>query len=697
MKPKILIVEDDPVSQSILSDLVGLSGYEVILADTGEEGWDILSNDPSVSFTFIDWQLPGMDGLTLCSRIKAEITDRYVYAIMITAKSGKDDLIKGMRSGADDFLSKPVHEGELLSRLRAGERVLSYDGRLRDQMSRADDLLTNILPPQIAHRLKSGEHSIADYLPEASILFMDIVGFTTWCHETEPRVMIEQLSALFALFDEEIKAHGVEKVKSIGDAYLVASGLPHSRPDFAQALVACALSINKRLARLNEHRLHPWVLRTGIASGAVIAGVIGHHRFIYDVWGDTVNHASRLERLAQPGDILLCGTTRALIRNVYDCEDCGRLDLRGIGKQPVWRLLPPETPSTLSHRILPSTPVTTTLRPETIQTAAHIARDSISGWTQKAANELAAALKPTAQPCPTAPTLEQLQLDLPSYQLTGLLGQGGMGAVYKATQRSLNRTVAIKVLPSSLAEYGLVNFVERFRAEAIVMAKLNHSSIVAVHDFGQTASGMLYFAMEYVDGTDVAKLMQRDGKLHPQHAVAIAMRVCEALTYAHARGVLHRDIKPANVIVAADGSVKVADFGLAKVTDDSLTAITTGSIALGTHDFVAPERYIQGVAVDHRADLYSLGVMLYQMLTGQIPRGRFRLPSELVGVDPRFDHIIIKTMEPERDHRYASATELREVLHGVTTSSMAQAADTAASQTIETSMLLLQNLVRQAA
>ena len=177
MKPKILIVEDDPVSQSILSDLVGLSGYEVILADTGEEGWDILSNDPSVSFTFIDWQLPGMDGLTLCSRIKAEITDRYVYAIMITAKSGKDDLIKGMRSGADDFLSKPVHEGELLSRLRAGERVLSYDGRLRDQMSRADDLLTNILPPQIAHRLKSGEHSIADYLPEASIL-KSISGFS---------------------------------------------------------------------------------------------------------------------------------------------------------------------------------------------------------------------------------------------------------------------------------------------------------------------------------------------------------------------------------------------------------------------------------------------------------------------------------------------------------------------------------------
>lgn len=338
MKPKILIVEDDPVSQSILSDLVGINGYEVILADTGEEGWRLINEEKDIRFAFIDWQLPEMDGLTLCSRIKSEINDRYVYAIVITAKNSKEDLIFGMRSGADDFISKPVHEGELLSRLRAGERVLNYDTKLRQQIDRADDLLTNILPSPIAHRLKSGEKAIADYLPDAAILFIDIVGFTDWCHQISPLSMIEQLSGLFTLFDEEIKAHGVEKVKSIGDAYLVASGLPDPRPDFAEALVACALSIQRRLAKINLHRLRPWLLRCGIASGPVIAGVIGNNRFIYDVWGDTVNHASRLERLAKPNEILLCDITYSHVRDRYTFADCGLVELKGMGKQKMWSL-----------------------------------------------------------------------------------------------------------------------------------------------------------------------------------------------------------------------------------------------------------------------------------------------------------------------------------------------------------------------
>jgi adenylate cyclase len=341
VKPKILIVEDDPVSHSVLKDTVRQIGYETVHASSGEAAWDQLRADPTLQLACIDWVMPGMDGLALCAKIKAELKDRYVYSIMITSKSRKEDLIQGLEAGADEFLSKPIHPGEMLSRLRAGERVLNYEKRLLEEMHRADTLLSNVLPPEIAARLKQGEQSIADFFPTASILFLDIVGFTDWCLRMEVRAMMEQLSSFFALFDEEIKRYGVEKIKSVGDAYLVAAGLPNPRPDHARCLARLALAIQHRLNRLNEHRLHPWAVRMGIASGPVIAGVIGQNRFIYDVWGATVNNACRLEHAAPQNQILLSEATHQLLAGAFECQNHGKLVLQGIGEQHTWRLVGP--------------------------------------------------------------------------------------------------------------------------------------------------------------------------------------------------------------------------------------------------------------------------------------------------------------------------------------------------------------------
>ncbi|MBL9178117.1 MAG: protein kinase, partial [Verrucomicrobiaceae bacterium] len=261
------------------------------------------------------------------------------------------------------------------------------------------------------------------------------------------------------------------------------------------------------------------------------------------------------------------------------------------------------------------------------------------------------------------PTAEELQPELPAYEILGLLGRGGMGAVYKARQKSLNREVAIKVLPPMAAEDdGAMHFAERFKAEAQSMARLEHPGIVAVYDAGETPGGLLYFVMQYVQGTDVSQMIRSAGRLPPEHVHAIAAHVCDALAYAHANGLIHRDIKPANIMVDTQGRVKVADFGLAKAVD-AQTGFTQSNMAVGTPDFVAPEALIPGVPVDGRADLYAVGVMLYQMLTGQIPRGAWQ-PASVVapGTDVRFDQIIEKAMAYDREQRHHSATELRQHL-----------------------------------
>ncbi len=264
---------------------------------------------------------------------------------------------------------------------------------------------------------------------------------------------------------------------------------------------------------------------------------------------------------------------------------------------------------------------------------------------------------------PSAAHLHEL---LPGFEVIEVLGSGGMGAVYRARQISLDRTVAIKILPPGIDDQDL-GFTQRFQNEARTMARMNHPGIVQVYDFGQTGEGQLYIVMEFIDGTDLARLIASQGRLPTEHALAITAHVCDALHYAHAHGVIHRDIKPANILITSEGVVKVADFGLAKAADADHGGITKTNIAVGTPDFVAPEALTIGAELDHRADLYALGVMLYVMLTGQVPRGHFRLPSTTPGTDPRFDEIIVKAMEMERDARYQSALDIRHDLDAILT------------------------------
>jgi predicted Ser/Thr protein kinase len=253
----------------------------------------------------------------------------------------------------------------------------------------------------------------------------------------------------------------------------------------------------------------------------------------------------------------------------------------------------------------------------------------------------------------------------PQLEVLALLGQGGMGAVYKARQTRLDRLVALKVLPSEAGKDPA--FVERFTREARALAKLSHPHIVAVHDFGQ-AGGLYYFLMEFVDGVNLRQLLEA-GPLQPKQALQIIPQICDALHYAHGEGVVHRDIKPENILLDRTGRVKIADFGLAKLLGRGRGdfALTSSRQVMGTLHYMAPEQMERPLEVDHRADIYSLGVVFYEMLTHELPLGRFAPPSEKAPVDARLDDVVLRALEKEPEKRYQHASDVKTDVEAIVT------------------------------
>ncbi|HEY1080650.1 MAG TPA: serine/threonine-protein kinase [Prosthecobacter sp.] len=255
----------------------------------------------------------------------------------------------------------------------------------------------------------------------------------------------------------------------------------------------------------------------------------------------------------------------------------------------------------------------------------------------------------------------ELRAAFPQLKIHEWLGAGGMGRVFKARQPSLDRWVALKVLPADQARDP--EWAERFTREARALARLNHPHIVQVHDFGSVLIGgqlQPYLLMEFVDGVNLRQAMQT-GSLTAREALAIVPKLCDALQYAHEHDVLHRDIKPENILIDAGGRVKIADFGLAKLRDEAVPdfTLTQSGARLGTLAYMAPEQVERPQDVDHRADIYSLGVVFYEMLTGELPLGRFPAPSECNGSDPRLDSVVMRTLEKQRDKRFQNASDLK--------------------------------------
>jgi tetratricopeptide (TPR) repeat protein len=259
----------------------------------------------------------------------------------------------------------------------------------------------------------------------------------------------------------------------------------------------------------------------------------------------------------------------------------------------------------------------------------------------------------------TPPLPADLAGQIPQCEITGLLGRGGMGAVYCARQTALDREVAVKILPPEADPDG--SMTERFRREGRILARLSHPNIVTVFDSGTTPDGHLYIVMELASGGDLAKRMYAE-RLPVEEAVTILLQVGAAVAAAHEQGVIHRDLKPSNVLLMADGTAKVADFGLAVPLQSPETErLTREDATLGTAEYAAPEQYAArkgGPPPDCRSDIYSLGVLACEIFTGALPRGVFDLPSQKSGVlDPAVDAVMLKALQSDPRSRFASAGE----------------------------------------
>ncbi len=269
-------------------------------------------------------------------------------------------------------------------------------------------------------------------------------------------------------------------------------------------------------------------------------------------------------------------------------------------------------------------------------------------------------------PPPPAPSPEEIGKLFPQFEVLECLGRGGMGAVYKARQPRLDRFVALKILLAERQAGG--QFAERFAREARALARLNHPAIVAVHDFGE-AGGYPYLVMEYVDGVSLRQLLE-GGKLAPEQALIIVPKICEALQFAHQQGIVHRDIKPENILLDKAGQVKIADFGIAKILAPGAQdlTLTGGKDIVGTPHYMAPEQVEQPAKVDHRADIFSLGVVFYEMLTGELPLGKFQPPSRKVHVDVRLDEVVLHALEKEPERRYQQASQVKTAVETIASS-----------------------------
>jgi adenylate cyclase len=345
---RILVVDDNESNRDLLQRRLVHEGHEVVAVESGKKALQILTGE-SVDLILLDLLMPDMNGIEVLERLKGDERLYGIPVIMISGLSETEAVMRCIEAGAEDYLPKPfdlvllrARINACLERKRWREREREYLSRLKTERDRSEALLRNILPDQIVRRLNAGETTIADGFAEVSILFADLVGFTPAAARMTPERLVETLNRIFTGFDNLAVKFGVEKIKTIGDAYMAVAGLPELRPDHADVVARFAIGMLAVLDTENAaDGAMPFQMRIGIHTGPVVAGIIGRHKFIYDVWGDTVNIASRMESTGSPGRIHISDTTERSLAGRFHVEPRGVIELKGRGNAQGFFLLAP--------------------------------------------------------------------------------------------------------------------------------------------------------------------------------------------------------------------------------------------------------------------------------------------------------------------------------------------------------------------
>jgi class 3 adenylate cyclase/CheY-like chemotaxis protein len=352
---RILVVDDNDSSRDLLSRRLTHAGHQVRTASEGAAALGLAASDPP-DLILLDIMMPGMSGFEVLCRLKADQGTASIPVIMISALDEVDSVVRCIEAGAEDFLPKDFNPVLLRARVAAAlekKRMRDRESlileELRAEKERSEGLLLNILPGNVVARLRGGEKLIADRFHAVTILFCDLVDFTPLAARLQPQETVRLLGEVFAALDELAAARQLERMKTIGDAYMVASGLPGPRADHAIALADLALSISDVIATIGRSAGHVLEARIGMHTGPVIAGVIGARKLAYDVWGDTVNTASRMESFGVPGRIHVSAATRHALGDEFLFEPRGPIAIKGKGLMETYFLLgrAPSPPSPL--------------------------------------------------------------------------------------------------------------------------------------------------------------------------------------------------------------------------------------------------------------------------------------------------------------------------------------------------------------
>ncbi len=338
----VLVVDDEEPNRLLLRDPLEARGLHVDEAENGIEALQkVAQQRPDV--ILLDVMMPRMDGFEVCERLKKDPHTASIPVLMVTALSERKERLMGIKAGATDFLKKPVDLLEVMLRVDNAIYTKHLMDDLQAEQRKSDRLLLNILPKPIAERMKSGEANIADAYPEATVLFTDLVGFTTLSANIGPAEIVLLLNEIYTTFDAQTESLGLEKIKTIGDAYMAAGGIPGARPDHAEAVTELALKMRQCIDVFNIQYNTSIYMRTGICSGPIIAGVIGRKKFAYDLWGDTVNAASRLAAIGEPGEIIAAESTFQLIKNNLNVDkfrfkEKQKVEVKGLGELSIHSL-----------------------------------------------------------------------------------------------------------------------------------------------------------------------------------------------------------------------------------------------------------------------------------------------------------------------------------------------------------------------
>lgn len=344
-KPIVLIVDDTPANIQILVPLLK-GDYRTLVATRGEKALELAAaRSPDV--ILLDIMMPEMDGYEVCRRLKSNPQTDDIPVIFITAKSETADEAKGFELGAVDYITKPFNSVIVQARVRthvANHRmqveIRAQKAAIEQQNRENESLLLNILPGAIAERLKNGDENIVDSFASVSVLFADLVGFTPMSSSMSPEALVGVLNDLFSEFDKLARQHHVEKIKTIGDCYMAVAGVPVARPDHDIAAARMALSMIDSVSALNARRGTQLDVRIGLHSGPVVAGIIGSSKFAYDLWGDTVNTASRMESTSLPGRIQISAAMAASLGERFVLTERGEIEVKGKGPMTTYWLSP---------------------------------------------------------------------------------------------------------------------------------------------------------------------------------------------------------------------------------------------------------------------------------------------------------------------------------------------------------------------